>query len=218
MWSPWAGRPFSLTSCGAVTSETAWSGSGGGVSQYEAKPGYQNSANPYATRGIPDVSYDADPNTGFAVYDSIRYQGQSGWFQVGGTSAGAPQWAAIIAVSDQLRAVSGLGRLSGGGFQAASIVYGLPASTLYDVTAGSNGPCGGVCTASSGYDFVTGLGSPRHGIDAALAGSAVAPTATATPSGPTSTPTSTSTSGPATMTPTATATVCPPGQNERGAC
>jgi subtilase family serine protease len=50
-----------------VTGESAWSGSGGGVSQYEALPSYQTSVNSSARRGIPDVSYDADPNTGFAV-------------------------------------------------------------------------------------------------------------------------------------------------------
>ncbi len=217
------GTTLNLTTSGSVTSETAWAGSGGGVSQYEPKPSYQSTVNVYANRGMPDISYDADPNTGFPVYDGVRYQGQSGWFQVGGTSAGAPQWAAIIAVADQLRGASG--PLTAASFQTNTLLYGLlGSSALYDVTSGSNGSCGSVCTAGPGYDFVTGLGSPRSGIDTALSGSTAA-TATPTPSGATATPTFTSTpSAPtatATNTPsgaTPTPTPCPPGQHRKGVC
>ncbi len=217
------GTTLNLTSSGAVTGESAWSGSGGGVSQYEALPSYQTSVNSLTRRGIPDVSYDADPNTGFAVYDSVTYQSQSGWFQVGGTSAGTPQWAAIIAVADQLRAASSQPRLTGASFAANTAIYALRGtSALADITSGSNGSCGSVCTAGPGYDFVTGLGSPRTGIDAALNGSvSSSPTATATPGG-SSTATATSTAaGPtatATNTPVATPTSCPPGQHKRGVC
>jgi len=65
--------------------ETAWVSGGGGTSAYEAEPSYQTFLNG-ATRAAPDLSYDADPNTGFAVYDSVATQGQAGWFQIGGTS------------------------------------------------------------------------------------------------------------------------------------
>ncbi len=70
--------------------ETAWSGSGGGISAYEPEPGYQSSYaqnNPTygatlsttgGKRGVPDVAYDADPNTGVSVYDSTPYNGQTG--------------------------------------------------------------------------------------------------------------------------------------------
>ena len=68
---------------GNYGSESAWSGSGGGPSRLIAKPSYQT-AYTGSTRGSPDVSYDANPNTGFSVYNS--YDG--GWEQVGGTSAG----------------------------------------------------------------------------------------------------------------------------------
>src|SRR5436309_2645388 len=74
---------------------------GGGVSAYEPQPAYQSLLSlPYSNgrRSVPDVSYDADPASGFSVYDSTSYQGQKGWFKVGGTSAGAPQWAAIRAL------------------------------------------------------------------------------------------------------------------------
>jgi len=217
---------------GTVSSETAWSGSGGGVSVYEPKPSYQNAVNSYGNRGMPDVSYDADPNTGFPVYDTVTYSGQSGWFQVGGTSAGAPQWAAIIAVADQLRVAGGKAVLTSASFAASSAVYALSGtSALYDVTSGSNGSCGSVCQAGPGYDFVTGLGSPRGGVDVALAGGSVPPTATPTatntPGGPTNTPTPTNTPAPPTNTPTATNTAsagtptptpCPPGWIKRNRC
>ena len=78
----------------AYAGEAAWSGSGGGVSTFETEPSYQTSVQSTGQRTTPDVAYDANPNTGFAVYDSVPYAGQNGWFEVGGTSAGAPQWAA----------------------------------------------------------------------------------------------------------------------------
>ncbi len=82
------GTTLNLNSSGGLASETAWSDGGGGVSKYEAEPGYQSSYGlKYSGRATPDVSYDADPNSGVAVYDSTRYDGQSGWWQVGGTSA-----------------------------------------------------------------------------------------------------------------------------------
>ena len=159
---------------GAVTvaSESAWSGSGGGVSLYEPKPAYQT-ANTTGFRGIPDVSFAADPSTGFAVYDSYPYQGSSGWYQMGGTSAGAPQWSAIIAAADQLRKAKRKTYLVAYNtrtytYPAATAFYTLTAG-LADITDGpANGNCD-LCNPAVGYDFVTGLGSPRAGIDVALA-------------------------------------------------
>lgn len=172
-YNPWVlsvgGTNLGLSSTGAVLSETAWSGSGGGVSLYEPKPAYQASLS-YAKRSIPDVSYDADPATGFAVYDSTPYQTQTGWFQVGGTSAGAPQWAAVVAAADQLRKAAGKATFAAwnsttGATPLHSAVYAL--TGLADVTTGSNGTCT-VCSATAGYDAVTGRGSPRLGLDVAL--------------------------------------------------
>ncbi len=136
---------------GSLASETAWSGSGGGISVYEPLPAFQSAFGlAYAGRAIPDVSYDADPASGFSVYDTTRYQGQSGWFKVGGTSAGAPQWAAIQALS--------LTCSDPHFYQDAA--GASPASFFRDVTSGTNGSCGANCTAGPGYDLVTGLGSP----------------------------------------------------------
>lgn len=152
------------TSCTGFSSETAWSGSGGGASAVEAVPGFQSSyAGPVfgastisgltgAKRGIPDVSFEGNPNTGVAVYDSTRYQGQSGWFTLGGTSVGAPDWAGILAAG----AAAGKTALQGD----AAIYSGGFTANLRDITSGTNGTCGTDCTAGTGYDLVTGLGSP----------------------------------------------------------
>jgi subtilase family serine protease len=141
-----------------VGPETAWSGSGGGLSTFEAEPGYQ-AAYPIpptgGRRGVPDVSYDADPGTGVAVFDST---GAAGWVAVGGTSLGAPQWSALVALADAGRTIP----LSSAVLTASP--FYRAASTYRDIVSGSNGPCGSLCTAGPGYDFVTGLGSPLAGL------------------------------------------------------
>src|SRR5439155_10439412 len=151
------GTTLNVDAFGNRLSETAWSGSGGGISVYEGIPSYQGAVVPVDLdpnkRAVPDVAYDADPNTGFPVYDSVKSQGQWGWFQVGGTSAGAPQWAAFIAIVNSARTSP----LSG---TPAPIYAAYNATNFYDITSGTNGSCVDVCTARTGYDFVTGLGSP----------------------------------------------------------
>jgi subtilase family serine protease len=129
--------------------ETAWSGAGSGCSRYVAKPSWQGDGG-CARRTVADVSADADPATGVAVYDSTPYQGASGWLKFGGTSVAAPIVAGVYA----------LGSFSG---YAASIAYSNQGS-LFDVLSGSNGRCkpvGYLCTAGSGYDGPTGLGTPN---------------------------------------------------------
>jgi len=146
---------------GTYSSETAWSGSGGGQSAIESEPLYQSSFGIASNnkRGVPDVAYDGDPNTGFSVYDSVRYQGQAGWFQIGGTSAGAPQWAALIAIANSMRVGLGKGAIYGAPFALYNAsAYG---ANFHEISSGSNGSCGTLCNAGSGYDYVTGLGSPR---------------------------------------------------------
>ena len=133
---------------GGYGSETAWSGSGGGLSQYESEPSYQNGVQSTGSRSTPDVSFDANPSSGFAVYDSY---GSSGWMVIGGTSAGAPQWAALVAIADQGLAQAGKASLDG----AQSRIYQLSSADFHDITSGSNG-----YSAGAGYDLVTGRGSP----------------------------------------------------------
>jgi subtilase family serine protease len=140
-------------------SETTWSGAGSGCSSYEPKPAWQTDTG-CSRRTVADVSADADPNTGAAVYDGTAYSGQSGWFQVGGTSLAAPLVAAVYALTGTASSVN-----------AGSTPY-AHAGSLHDVTSGSNGSCGGsyLCTAKPGYDGPTGLGTP-NGLTAFTAGS-----------------------------------------------
>jgi subtilase family serine protease len=139
-------------------SETAWSSSGGGLSSYYGIPSWQKGWNTWASkRGVPDVSYVADPNTGLYVYCSTY--SPPGWYQVGGTSAGAPQWAALIALANQGR-VSGV---SGNSDIYRTTVAGTPptisANNFLDISSGSNGSNPDDMSVV-GYDLVTGLGSP----------------------------------------------------------
>jgi subtilase family serine protease len=133
-------------------SETAWSGAGSGCSTNEPKPSWQDSASTSCgNRAVADVSADADPNTGVAVYDSYSYQGYSGWLVFGGTSVASPIIASVYALAGNA-ATAGSG----------SYLYDH-ASSLFDVTSGNNGSCGGsvLCTAGTGWDGPTGLGTPN---------------------------------------------------------
>ncbi|HEY3725614.1 MAG TPA: S53 family peptidase [Solirubrobacteraceae bacterium] len=146
-------------------SESAWSGAGSGCSAYEPKPSWQTDTG-CARRTVADVSADADPNSGLGVYDTYNscgsssfcdylievgaVQGLDGWAQVGGTSLSSPLTASVYALAGN----------------TASVVYGsYPYShtgSLFDVTSGSNGSCSPtyLCTAGTGYDGPTGLGTP----------------------------------------------------------
>jgi subtilase family serine protease len=138
---------------GQYVSETAWNDSGGGISLYESKPSYQGSVTlGGASRTNPDVAYDADPATGVAVYSLANGRGK--WYQVGGTSIGAPQWAALVATADQARVLAGKAPLNGAQ-DVLTALYGLPGD-FHDIISGSNG-----YSAGPGYDLVTGLGSPK---------------------------------------------------------
>ncbi len=155
------GTQLTLVSNGTWSSEVGWSGSGGGPSADETRPSYQSGVVTSTTmRANPDVAYDASPNTGFAVYDSDPYEGTSqGWITVGGTSAGAPQWSAILAVADQGRAAAGQAALdSTSPQQVMDILYQNPGD-FHDITAGTSTGTPNY-KAGPGYDYVTGLGSP----------------------------------------------------------
>jgi hypothetical protein len=145
---------------GNYISETGWSGSGGGISQVEAQPAYQQGTVTQSgtQRTIPDVAYNANPNTAVYVYD--RFNG--GWFGVGGTSAGAPQWAALVAIANQGRNLNGLLPLGSSASQGSQEVltdlYNLQ-SDFNDITTGNNG-----FQAGPGYDLVTGIGTPQANV------------------------------------------------------
>ncbi|HZU38635.1 MAG TPA: S53 family peptidase [Gemmataceae bacterium] len=148
--------------------ESGWSSGGGGVSVYEPKPSYQSGLS-YSARSIPDVAIDSDPNTGMYVI----LAGQA--FEVGGTSAAAPMWSAMLAVLNQGRALNGEGTLG----NAQALVYGLATKDFHDVTSGNNG-----FAAGRGYDLVTGIGSPHANYvvkDLLFASSGTVPASTTQP-------------------------------------
>lgn len=159
------------SSNGAITSETVWNdgsqggATGGGFSVQFPQPAWQASAKikPPANggRGLPDVSGDADPQTGY----DVLVDGES--LVIGGTSAVAPLWAGLIALLNEK-----LGKPVG--FIQPQL-YALPSSddAFRDITSGSNG----AYSAGPGWDPVSGLGSPSgENLLEALSGS----TATAT--------------------------------------
>jgi subtilase family serine protease len=130
---------------GNFSSETGWSGGGGGCSQYETAPTAQSSFSGYGQvncagkRATPDLSLDADPASGASVYDTVRLQGQTGWFTVGGTSLSSPMAAAHAAVRGVL--------------VDSTLVYGN-SSTYRDITSGNNG-----ASCLVGFDLCTGRGA-----------------------------------------------------------
>jgi subtilase family serine protease len=150
------GTSLNTTSSGNYVSESGWTDSGGGYSRVYSAPSYQHNVRTYGDRVVPDVSYNGDPNTGVWVYDSLpQSNGQHGWYStMGGTSAGAPQWAGLIAVADQGRSLVGLGSLDGAR-QTLPALYNFTLD-FHDVTTGFNG-----YNATPGWDPVTGLGSPN---------------------------------------------------------
>ncbi len=138
-------------------SETGYIDSGGGTSLYEGKPSFQNDVSTPSTslRTIPDVSFNGDVNTGVAVYDIFNGGASTPWFKVGGTSFSSPAWGGLIAIADQGHAQAGLGTLDGP-TQTLPRIYEVNAGDFNDITSGSNG-----FGASSGYDLVTGRGTPK---------------------------------------------------------
>ncbi|HSD87321.1 MAG TPA: S53 family peptidase [Kofleriaceae bacterium] len=126
--------------------ETVWSGAGSGCSSVYAKPSWQIDTG-CAMRTVADVSAIADPNTGVSVYGPVRRKA-SGWLVFGGTSVSAPL-------------IGGVYGVNGGSVTYGSDPY-AHTSALFDITSGSNGNCGSyLCTASTGYDGPTGLGTPN---------------------------------------------------------
>jgi subtilase family serine protease len=156
---------LSITAAGNYVSESAWSGTSGGLSLYESEPSYQISFpilnNNTGTRGIPDVSYGGDPTAGYAVYSSHAVFGVKGWFQLGGTSAAAPQWAGLLAIANASRAASNpiKAPLPAGPGVLYDVAKANP-SIYNDITSGATGTCNH-CSAGPGYDYVTGLGTPK---------------------------------------------------------
>jgi subtilase family serine protease len=150
------GTTLHLTGGGAYSSESAWSGGGSGCSTKIHAQSWELSATNWAAigcgskRGEADVSADADPASGAAVYDTFGF---GGWVTVGGTSLSAPLIAGVYALAGNVTTWN----------DPAQSVYLSPGS-LHDVTTGSNGSCAAhtlQCHAGVGYDLPTGIGTPN---------------------------------------------------------
>jgi subtilase family serine protease len=130
--------------------ESAWSGAGSGCGTINATTVQKANLTQCGKKANADVSAVADPQTGVSIYDSTRYQGRAGWQVYGGTSASSPIIASVYAMS---------GNTAG---YPASVAWNAT-SGLNDVTSGSNGSCSPAlwCTAGSGWDGPTGLGTPN---------------------------------------------------------
>jgi subtilase family serine protease len=134
-----------------ITSETAWSNGGGGISMYEPIPTYQTGFNTSSFRSTPDLSLVADPYTGVSVYFTNNDTLKPGWYVLGGTSVSAPIMSALLARRASL-GNAGITRFNDKAYGVAGTAY----STYFrDITEGSNGQ-----PAHAGYDLATGLGCP----------------------------------------------------------
>jgi subtilase family serine protease len=182
---------------GKYLGETVWNDApqgisfagGGGVSALFDRPQYQ-AALPFAARralngqrGIPDVSFNAGVVGGVLVY--LGFLGEPQFFIMGGTSAGAAQWAGVIADLNQALGHS-LGFLNGHLYRLGAIGMwereerhiGIHGRLFHDVMSGDNSFCGtdvdwnSICvpgfSAGKGWDLATGWGTPNLGIVAAL--------------------------------------------------
>jgi kumamolisin len=139
------GTTLNLNTNSTIKTETAWNSSGGGISQFFATPSWQQSLG-YAMRAVPDVSSDANPNTGVLV----DYDKKSGQF--GGTSVSSPDWAGFMGLVNAARIAKGKPTL---GLVASRTTALVGTSNFRDITSGNNGYPAGV-----GYDLVTGVGTP----------------------------------------------------------
>jgi kumamolisin len=143
------GTTLSFNLAGEFISESAWINAGGGPSTYESRPAFQGSivGRVGSKRGTPDVSFDADPNSGVAVYDSTPCGGVSGWLVFGGTSLSSPAVAGVINLASHFYASSDL---------ELDVIYSNLGSTDFrDITLGRAGPF----NATKGWDFASGVGS-----------------------------------------------------------
>ena len=160
------GTSLTLNADGSYNSETGWGynsaamgtfiGSGGGISLYEPEPAYQQSVQSTGGRTTPDVSLVADPATGAWIADPYNLNPSNPFEIVGGTSLSAPAWAGLLALVNQGRAAAGESTLdSSSPTQTQQALYILPQSDYNVIASGNNG-----YTAESGYNLVTGLGTP----------------------------------------------------------
>ncbi len=148
--------------------EAAWASSGGGVSAIEPLPTWQAGtlvagAGNATMRTVSDVAFNANPTTGQYVALTAQGSTTTAWNAYGGTSIGAPQWAGLVAVANARRALASralLGDFHTTLYKTIAASPGTYAAAFADVVSGSDGTCA-TCSAASGYDAVTGWGTPN---------------------------------------------------------
>ncbi|WP_203920206.1 S53 family peptidase [Rugosimonospora africana] len=170
-------------STGAYQSETAWTEpfgcnppavapsdvncSGGGFSTVYRRPGYQSALQKNRARGVPDVAYNAGVSGGVLIFSATInvVEGlpadSAVFFVIGGTSAGSPQWAGLVADADQLNRHR-MGNINPALYSIAQAKKQY-AAALHDITIGNNdvAEIGGGFNAGTRWDPVTGLGTPN---------------------------------------------------------
>lgn len=177
------GTSLTLDSNGAWAGETVWNkegeAGGGGCSEQPAQPWQREDSEKagcaVGKRAVADVSADADPTTGAAIYDSVPYPHETeplDWVPVGGTSLASPIIASMFALAGGAHNVS---------YPAQTLYSHLGSPLLHDVTVGGNGACDQdysscsgslsspldcgpgtwICNATTGYDGPTGVGTPN---------------------------------------------------------
>ena len=225
------GTNLQLGSNNTYGSETVWSnagdtqrgpegaGGGGGISDTFTQPAWQLGAGVISSyssgqpchasggqycRQVPDVSADADPASGYAVYCTVTSAGcsSSGWITVGGTSAAAPFWAGSTALINEYLQGQGISRIGSANAALYVLFNGQEVQpAFHDVTSGTNL----YYPATAGYDMASGIGSPdvnnlAQDLAVNAGGGSPTPTPTPVPTGtptvPTPTPTSTPTPAP----------------------
>jgi kumamolisin len=131
--------------------ENTWQDGGGGSSAFESRPHYQDQIARIvgSQRGVPDVAADANPNTGVWVLDTLVY-GPGTWYVVGGTSVSSPTVAGIV---------NAAGSFASSSAAELDSIYKIPFG-FTDISVGNCGPYMGTW-ATPGWDFCTGVGSPR---------------------------------------------------------
>ncbi|UQX89493.1 S53 family peptidase [Jatrophihabitans telluris] len=156
---------------GKYISETTWNepsyqaGGGGGFSTIYGTPHYQKSLH-LKSRGVPDISYNAGIDTGVLVYWGVLGGDNAGFYIFGGTSAGSPQWAGLVALADQLNHCR-LGAINDSLYKLA-LFKSVYRNEYHDITTGTNTFYGDQTipgySAGPGWDPATGLGTPKANV------------------------------------------------------
>ena len=142
------------------TSESSWADGGGGISTHYPAPSYQSpNITGFSARTNPDVSSDANPDTGVSVYDPHDF---GGWAVIGGNSLSSPTWAGLIGIADQGRVLAGGSPLNGPNQTLPALYSGVDyLNNFHDITTDFNGEGNNGFPTLPGYDLDTGIGSPR---------------------------------------------------------